>query len=83
MQPELIRAAVARMPVSSEIISAMDADAGGRELAAVVRRAVELSGRLDLRFVVQEPEGAKDWNDVLRARPLPFLPFRPEVPSVA
>jgi hypothetical protein len=82
-QPELIRAAVARMPVSSEIVSAMDADAGGRDLTEIVKRAVELSGRHDLRFTVHEPEGAKDWNDLLRARPLPFLPFRPDVPSVA
>ena len=82
-QPELIRAAVARMPVDSEIVSAMDADAGGRDLAEIVKRAVELSGRHDLRFTVHEPEGAKDWNDLLRARPLPLLPFRPDVPSVA
>ena len=83
-QPELIRAAVARMPVSSEIVSAMDADADGRKLAEVVRRAVELSGRHDLRFTMQEPVGAKDWNDQLRAKPHPLLPLpRPEVPSVA
>jgi hypothetical protein len=82
-QPELIRAAVARMPNSSEIVSAMDADAGGRDLAEIVKRAVELTGRHDLRFTVHEPEGAKDWNDLLRARPLPLLPFRPDVPSVA
>jgi hypothetical protein len=83
-QPELIRAAVARMPHSSEILSAMDADATGRELAAIVKRAVELSGRLDLKFTVHEPVGFKDWNDQLRARPHPLLPYyRPEVPSVA
>ncbi len=82
-QPELIRAAVARMPVGSEIVSAMDADVGGGKLAEVVRRAVDLSGRHDLRFSVQEPFGHKDWNDQLRARPLPLLPYRPEVPSVA
>ena len=82
-QPELIRAAVARMPASSEILSAMDADAGGRGLSEIVKRAVQLSGRHDLRFTVHEPDGAKDWNDLLRARPLPFLPFRPDVPSVA
>ena len=82
-QPELIRAAVARMPVSSEIVSAMDADAGGRDLSEIVKRVVELSGRSDLRFTVHEPEGAKDFNDMLRARPLPLLPFRPDVPSVA
>jgi hypothetical protein len=82
-QPELIRAAAARMPAGSEIISAMDADASGRDLAEIVRRAVELSGRHDLRFVMQEPHGFKDWNDQLRARPHPVLPYRPEVPSVA
>jgi hypothetical protein len=82
-QPELIRAAIARMPVSSEIVSAMDADADGGKLAEIVRRAVELSGRHDLRFIVQEPFGHKDWNDQLRAKPHPLLPYRPEVPSVA
>ena len=82
-QPELMRAAIARMPADSEIVSAMDADAEGGKLAEVVRRAVELSGRHDLRFILQEPFGGKDWNDVLRARPHPFLPYRPEVPSVA
>jgi hypothetical protein len=78
-----MRAAIARMPSDSEIVAAMDADLAGRELVEIVRRAVELSGRHDLRFTVQEPLGAKDWNDQLRAKPHPLLPYRPEVPSVA
>jgi len=82
-QPELIRAAAARMPLDSEIVSAMDNDAAGVELAAVVKKAVALTGRLDLRFSVHEPFGFKDWNDQLRAKPQPFLPYRPDVPSVA
>ena len=82
-QPELIRAAAARMPIDSEIIAAMDADEDGRRLAEVVRQAVKLTGRSDLRFVVQEPEGFKDWNDQLRAQRQPSLPCRPEAPSVA
>lgn len=82
-QPELIRAAVARMPDGSEIVAAMDNDADGAVLAGVVRRAVELSGRDDLRFGVHEPFGFKDWNDELRAKPKTSLPYRPEVPSVA
>ena len=82
-QPELIRVAVARLPVSSEIVAAMDADAEGRKLAEVVRHAVELSGRFDVKFSVHEPVGHKDWNDQLRARPHPLLPYRPQVPSVA
>jgi hypothetical protein len=75
-QPELIRAAIARMPVGSEIVSAMDADEDGAKLTAVVRRAFELSGRGDLRFAVHEPFGFKDWNDQLRAKPEPSLPYR-------
>lgn len=80
-QPELIRAAAARMPVDSEVVSAMDADEDGAKLSEVVRKAVALTGRLDLRFTVQEPFGFKDWNDQLRAKPLPFLPYRPEEAS--
>jgi hypothetical protein len=82
-QPELIRAAAARMPIDSEIVAAMDSDADGARLADTVRKAVELTGRLDLRFSVQEPFGFKDWNDQLRAKPQPLSSHRPEVPSVA
>jgi hypothetical protein len=57
------------MPVGSEIVSAMDNDAAGAELSDVVKKAVGLTGRLDLRFSVQEPFGFKDWNDQLRKRP--------------
>jgi len=64
------------MPVDSEIIAAMDADADGAALAAMVRKAVELSGRSDLRFVMQEPFGFKDWNDQLRVKPV-FFPAAP------
>lgn len=67
-QPELIRAAIARMPSGSEIVAAMDADQAGRELAQIIAQAVKLSGRDDVRFRIQEPEGEKDWNDVLRAK---------------
>jgi hypothetical protein len=68
-QPELIRAAAARMPHGSEVIAAMDADTEGRKLASLVRDAVALTGRVDLRFVMVEPFGHKDWNDALRAKP--------------
>jgi len=78
LQPELIRAAIARMPSGSEIVSAMDADEDGGKLAGVVRQAVQLSGRDDLRFVLQEPFGFKDWNDQLRAKAKPSLPCRRE-----
>jgi hypothetical protein len=77
-QPELVRATVARMPGGSEIVAAMDADTEGRKLAELVRQAVDLSGRTDLRFQIHEPSGFKDWNDQLRARPRYSLPYRPE-----
>jgi hypothetical protein len=85
LQPELIRAAVARMPADSEIVAAMDADADGAKLAGVVRQAVELTGRSDLRFVVHESIGCKDWNDELRAKQqtFSFPTARPKEPSVA
>jgi hypothetical protein len=83
VQPELIRAAAARMRAGSEITAAMDADADGRKLAEVVKGAVELSGRGDLLFRLHEPAGFKDWNEQLVARPRASLPFRPETPFVA
>ena len=81
-QPELIRAAIARMPSSSEIIAGMDANAEGAKLSEIVRRAAELSGRCDLHFTLQEPFGHKDWNDQLRAKPETILSHRHDEPSV-
>jgi len=77
-QPELIRAAIARMPAGSAIIAAMDNDDDGRKLADIVRKAVELTGRADLTFRAHLPDAAKDWNDLLRARPLPPSSGRPK-----
>jgi hypothetical protein len=82
-QPELIRVAVARMSDASEIVAAMDADADGRKLAEVVRQAVILSGRSDLRFSVEEPSGFKDWNDVLRGRSIASLRARTSVAFIS
>jgi Toprim-like/Protein of unknown function (DUF3991) len=82
-QVELIRAASTRMPLGSVIIAAMDADADGVKLAEFVRKAVDLTGRLDLRFSLHEPFGFKDWNDQLRARYQRNSSHYPEAPSVA
>ena len=84
VQPDLIKAAIMRMPASSEIVVAMDADADGAKLAAVVREAFDHTGRDDLRFTMQEPFGFKDWNDQLRARPtFSFPTARPSSLEVA
>jgi hypothetical protein len=80
VQPELIRAAAARMRACAEITAAMDADVEGRKLAEVVMRAVEMSGRGDLHFHIHEPSGFKDWSDQLRAKPRSLLSYRPEQP---
>lgn len=82
-QPELIRSAIRRMPKHSKIVGATDSDADGGKLADVVCEAVQVVARDDLMFVRQEPIGFKDWNDQLRAKPQPLLPYRLEVPSVA
>lgn len=76
-QPELIRTAVSRMPKYARILAAMDADVDGGKLADKVLEAVQLTGRDDLVFTSQQPVGFKDWNDQLRAKPQPFLPYRP------
>jgi hypothetical protein len=66
-QQELIGAAIERMPIGSEIVSAMDADPGGREHTKRIRGIFDLVARKDLRFREHFPETEKaDWNDVLR-----------------
>jgi hypothetical protein len=81
-QPALIREAIRRMSKYAKIVAATDADADGGKLADVICEAVHLSGRDDFVFVRHEPTGAKDWNDALRAKPQPHLPYRLEEPSI-
>jgi hypothetical protein len=64
-QPDLIKAAIASMPLNAEIVAAMDADAPGRDLAAMVRSAFDAVGREDLAFRDHVPGGFKDWNEQL------------------
>jgi DNA primase len=77
-QKELVRSAAAVMAEQSVIIAATDADQAGAEIAETIKAAVELTGRTDLRFERHAPDGTKDWNDVLRARPKSPLPFAAE-----
>lgn len=65
-QPGLIKATLLRLPANAEIVAAFDADADGRDYAEMVRQAVIETARDDMRCAIQEPEGAKDWNDALR-----------------
>jgi hypothetical protein len=73
-QPELIRAAVAKMLPGSEVVAAFNADQDGRAYADVVRLAVVESAGDDVRFTLHEPSGFKDWNDQLRGVPAPSFP---------
>lgn len=78
-QPALILAAVKRMPACSEIVAAMDNDAAGETLAALIENAVRESVRPDLAYRRHLPANTgQDWNDVLRAgRPAPLPSIQP------
>jgi len=82
-QHAVIRAAIMAMPANSVIVAATDADDSGRKLAELIQTIVQESGRDDLTFRRDQPEGAKDFNDVLRnKRRIRPTPHRPEEPSV-
>jgi Toprim-like/Protein of unknown function (DUF3991) len=66
-QRGLIRAAIAGMPASVEVVAAMDSDEAGCQLARTVRSSFVLAARDDLQFRNHLPSTYKDWNDVLRA----------------
>ena len=73
MQPSLLLAVVKRLAPGSEVVAAMDNDADGVKLAAMVGEVVREAGRADLSFRVHSPSlPCKDWNDVLR-KPMPVL----------
>lgn len=64
-QPALLRGAMEKMPSGSVVILAFDADEGGERLAEEVRGLAPSSVKLRRAL---PPEGAKDWNDALKAQ---------------
>ena len=67
-QPGLVRSEIAKLPNGGEVISAMDNDAEGAKLAALIEACVQDSDREDLIYRGHFPvPPAKDWNDVLRS----------------
>jgi hypothetical protein len=74
-QPGLITTAVTRMPASSEVVAAMNADPDGRALAEVVRFAFDQAALPFTSFTIQEPADHNDWNDQLRAGGESGTPF--------
>lgn len=65
-QPDLIKGAILKMPVGSEIIIATDADAGGRKIAALIAEYADNTSRTDLEIIRAEPpEEGQDWNNQL------------------
>jgi len=72
-QPGLVKATIARLPKGSEIVTAFDADHGGRNLVDVIHLLMEAvateTGRTDLIFKVRLPaEDGGDWNQILQER---------------
>jgi hypothetical protein len=66
-QPALITTAVTKMPASSAIVAAMNADPDGRALVEIVRVAFDRAALASRSFTVQEPTAHNDWNDALRS----------------
>lgn len=74
-QPEVIRAALLRLPAGSNVMAATDADTAGEALAAAIGAIFLTSGREDLTFSVNTPDiDGSDWNDVLRHKPSNSFP---------
>ena len=63
-QPTLLRGAMEKLHPSAVVVLAFDDDEGGDKIAGEVE-AVAPAGRKLLRV---RPEGAKDWNQILKAR---------------
>lgn len=58
---------------SGEIVAAMNADSGGRQLRDIVQQVYGASERQDLLFRAHEPDTeGYDWNDVLKFTPTSF-----------
>ena len=77
-QPDLLLATIRRLPAGFEVVAAMDADETGQKPSGTILEAVERpameTGRKALLFTLHSPHGAKDRNDVLRARPKSSFP---------
>lgn len=78
-QPDLIRAAMEKMPKGSEVVLAFDNDEGGERLAEEVRALAPSS--VTIRRPLP-PVGCKDWNDALKeARGVIDPPPSPSPPA--
>jgi hypothetical protein len=83
VQNAVIRGAILAIPANAEIVAATDADDSGRKLADLISQIVQECGRDDLTFRRDEPQGEKDFNDVLRRKRNNSRPQRgPGAPSV-
>lgn len=65
-QPELLTAAMEKLPHRGRVVLAFDNDNAGRKLADQIEESFAKAKRNDLELVVDFPPTAgKDWNDVL------------------
>lgn len=63
-QPELIKAAILRMPEEAEIIAATDNDDAGHEMAGQIEDIAHRCSRSARRH--QPDQSGADWNDILK-----------------
>ena len=84
-QPILLKQAMEKLPGGSEIVLALDNDAGGDQIGSKIEAIFAMVKRNDLTLKYDRPAMFDtDWNDVLRApsiattaKPLPILKPRP------
>jgi hypothetical protein len=66
-QPALIRSVVELLIAGATMRIATDNDADGDSFAGILKDLVVDTGRSDLVVKRVNPNGAKDWNDLLRS----------------
>lgn len=76
-QPALLMAMLRKLPSGAEIIAATDNDDDGLCYANTLKELLADCARADLRFVMQRPHDAKDWNKVLQERQAYSPPYCP------
>lgn len=66
-QRPLIAAAIREMPAGADIVTSMNRDGAGQQLADIVREVYVGTGLTDRCFIEYYPRDFKDWNDYLKA----------------
>jgi hypothetical protein len=69
-QPILLQRAIQKMPTGSEVVLAVDHDAGGDKIGGRIEAIFAMANRSDLALIHDRPVAfGADWNDELRTVP--------------